>query len=59
MAKLIDIDGVCEMLRITRPIICERLKNGELPRPVKRWGPPQWDEDEIKKLLKPHAQTER
>lgn len=47
MPKLLNINELCELLKVTRRTIYNMLQDGRLPQPTRRWGSPRWDEDEI------------
>jgi predicted DNA-binding transcriptional regulator AlpA len=35
----------------SRSTIYRWIEEGNLPRPVKRWGSPMWDEETIRRIL--------
>jgi len=56
MSKLININQLRTMLAVrgkpvSRSTIYEWVKNGNIPKPVKHWGSPLWDEEEVRKSL--------
>ena len=51
-APLWDIKKVQRYFGIKRATVYLWMKQGKLPKPVKRWGSPRWDPAEIEKMLK-------
>ena len=47
MGKLLNIAELCEKLNVDRRTIYRWLKSGRLSQPVKRWGSPRWDEEQV------------
>lgn len=45
---LISIAEVKQMFRIESTVaLCHRLRDGTIPLPVKGWGPPRWNREEV------------
>ena len=52
MSKLISIDEIKQMYGIESTVaLCRRLRDGTIPQPMKRLGPPTWDPEEVEKAV--------
>lgn len=49
--KLLSVKELCDTLQVRRSTIYQWRKDGKIPEPVKRWGSPRYDWDEIKTAL--------
>lgn len=51
MPKLLSVNDLCDTLRVSRSTIYEWRKEGKLPEPIKRWGSPRYDWEDVKKAF--------
>lgn len=58
MPKLLSVKDLCQVLNVHRSTIYEWRKDGKLPPPVKRWGSPRFDWDEVRKALGQNKKSE-
>lgn len=52
MAKLLNIQQVAELLQIHEKTVYKWMKQGRFPKPIKSWGSPRWDYDEVMKYVR-------
>lgn len=50
--RLVSVGELCQTIGVSRSTIYEWRKVGRLPEPVKRWGSPRYDWDEVEQSLK-------
>lgn len=50
--KLLNAKQVMDMVGVSaRSTIYDWMKRGKFPQPVKRWGHPRWDLEQVKQAL--------
>ena len=49
--KLVSVKDLCDQLNVARSTIYGWRKEGKIPEPVKKWGSPRYDWDEVQKSL--------
>jgi excisionase family DNA binding protein len=52
MAKLLNIQQIAELLQIHEKTVYKWMKQGRFPKPVKSWGSPRWDYEEVLKYMR-------
>lgn len=50
-SKLFTVKELCKELHVHRSTIYEWRKEGKLPEPIKRWGSPRYDWEQVKEAL--------
>jgi predicted DNA-binding transcriptional regulator AlpA len=51
-ARLLNVNQVATLLQVHRTTVYRWIKDGLFPRPVKNWGFPLWDYDEVMKAVR-------
>lgn len=57
MPKLINIRQVAELFGVSKRTVEGWVKDGKLPKPVRRFGFRRWDADKLESLLKNRRKT--
>lgn len=50
--RFLTVRDLCEVLQVHRSTIYEWRKEGRLPEPVKAWGSPRFDREEVERALR-------
>ncbi|MDP2601247.1 MAG: hypothetical protein Q8S00_01440 [Deltaproteobacteria bacterium] len=52
MSTLLSIAELKVKLQIPTTLeICHRLRDGTIPAPMDRWGPPTWNREEVERAV--------
>lgn len=50
--KLLNVKQICERVGCSRSTLYRWRDEGRLPEPIKKWGSPRWDEQQIDRAMR-------
>lgn len=59
MARFLSVKQIATLLQAHEKSVWRWVKQGKLPKPIKTWGSPLWDYDEIVKYAQVKADEDK